>query len=86
MRTVNVQRWNYKAIDVINGHVRRMDEKFDAMVRGVNLIKQDRLNTEALVSEYPLGEIATAFGDMAEARTELFKAVLVPESVKPGLD
>lgn len=79
MRNVNVQRWNYKAIDVINGHVRRMDEKYDAMVRGVELIAAGKLNTEALVSEYRLGDIAEAFADINSPQARLFKAVLVPE-------
>ncbi len=30
-RTVNMQQWNFKAIDVVNGHVRRDNEKMEAM-------------------------------------------------------
>ena len=40
LRTVNMERWNFKAIDVVNGHVRREDEKVAAMQQGMELMAQ----------------------------------------------
>ncbi|NRA31080.1 MAG: zinc-binding dehydrogenase, partial [Parvularculaceae bacterium] len=78
-RQVNMKRWNYKAIDVINGHVRRMDEKYEAMVKGVELIAQGKLDTAALVHTYPLTDISTAFDRIFSPEDELFKVVLVTD-------
>jgi threonine dehydrogenase-like Zn-dependent dehydrogenase len=78
LRTVNMQRWNLKAIDVINGHVRRMDEKFNAMVEGVGLIADGRLKIEPLVRVYALSDISDAFEDLFSKSDAPFKAVLMP--------
>ncbi len=78
MRNVNMQQWNFKAIDVVNGHVRNMREKRQAMAAGVRLIAAGRLRVEPLVSFYPFGEVAAAFRDLAARKEGLFKALLVP--------
>ncbi len=78
MRTVNMKAWNYKAIDVVNGHVRDAREKRNAMRIGVDLIAAGRLRTEPLVTLYPLAEIGRAFSDLAARKQGLLKAVLVP--------
>ncbi len=77
MRTVNMERWNFKAIDVVNGHVRRQDEKVEAMRQGMDLMQQGHINTEPLVTVYDLDDIETAFRDLVNRRPGLFKAVLV---------
>ena len=77
-RTVNMKLWNWKAIDVVNGHVRNMDEKFSAMRAGVELMEAGRLQVEPLVTPYPLCEAARAFEDLRSRKEGLFKAVLVP--------
>ncbi len=79
-RTVNMQLWNFKAIDVHNGHVRRMDEKLDAMRDGLELMRQGLLATGPLVSRYSLDDVQDAFSDFAAAKEGLFKAVLIPGS------
>lgn len=76
-RTVNMQQWNFKAIDVVNGHVRRHDEKLAAMQEGMDLLAQGHLATEPLVTTYDLAEIETAFRDLTSNTTGLFKAVLL---------
>jgi len=50
MRAVNMQQWNYKAIDVVNGHARRVDEKVAAMWQGIDLMQQGHLITVPLGS------------------------------------
>lgn len=78
MRSINLQTWNFKAIDVINGHVRNMREKRDAMAAGVRLIAGGRLRVKPLVSYYPLGEVGAAFRYLIGRKEGLFKAVLEP--------
>ncbi|HUU54223.1 MAG TPA: L-iditol 2-dehydrogenase, partial [Armatimonadota bacterium] len=77
LRTVNMERWNFKAIDVINGHVRRDDEKVDAMRRGIELMAAGRMKMEPLVTEYDFGLIDQAFEDLLNRKEGLYKAALV---------
>jgi threonine dehydrogenase-like Zn-dependent dehydrogenase len=80
MRSINMEQWNYKAIDVINGHVRRMDEKLDAMRKGMELMAQGHVVTRHLISTYPLANIASAFTDLISGKSSLIKAVILMES------
>ena len=77
LRTVNMERWNFKAIDVINGHVRRDDEKVEAMRRGIELMAAGRMKMEPLVTEYDFGLIDQAFEDLLNRKEGLYKAALV---------
>lgn len=80
LRTVNMQLWNFKAIDVVNGHVRRHDEKMEAMRKGIQLLADGKLVTEPLVRLYSLDNVDTAFADFAANKEGLFKAVLIPSA------
>jgi threonine dehydrogenase-like Zn-dependent dehydrogenase len=77
MRSVNMEQWNLKAIDVVNGHVRRQDEKLVAMRQGIDLLAAGHLVTKPMLTTYPLGEINTAFKDLITGKAGLVKAVLV---------
>ena len=77
MRTVNMQQWNYKAIDVVNGHVRRAVEKAQAMRQGMDLMREGHLSTSPLVTTYDLSDIEQAFRDLASRKPGLLKAVLL---------
>jgi len=76
MRSIHMKRWNFKAIDVVNGHVRRDDEKHAAMTRGIDLIAEGKLRTDLLVKTYALDDIEQAFQDLTQGNGELFKIVL----------
>jgi Zn-dependent alcohol dehydrogenase len=79
-----MQQWNYKAIDVINGHVRRGDEKLEAMRQGIDLMRQGHLVTRPLVTTYDLAQVEQAFQDLSAGARGLFKAVLLMEGgMKP---
>lgn len=78
MRQINMKRWNFKAIDVLNGHVRRDDEKLSAMRKGMQLLSSGQLQLDKLVALYPLTNIEQAFSDIFEAEKEVFKIVLQP--------
>jgi threonine dehydrogenase-like Zn-dependent dehydrogenase len=79
-RQVNMERWNYKAIDVVNGHVRRDDEKLQAMQAAMDLLAAGRLHTAPLVTAYALADAAQAFRDLADRKPGLLKVTLAPEA------
>jgi threonine dehydrogenase-like Zn-dependent dehydrogenase len=70
--------WNFKAIDVVNGHVRRQYEKREAMRASVELLRAGRLHTADLVTTYPLAKVGDAFRDLVAVKEGLFKVALVP--------
>ena len=76
LRTVNMQQWNYKAVDVINGHVRRRNEKADAMRLGMELMDSGHIVTESIVTIYGLDQVEQAFRDLNSGISGLWKAVL----------
>jgi len=73
-RTVNMPLWNWKAIDVINAHVRRNAEKLDAMRAGMELVRAGRLEIRSLVTPYPLARVNDAFRDLVARKQGLVKA------------
>lgn len=78
VRSVPMQQWNYKALTIVNGHVRRIDEKRQAMRAGMELLASGRLRLRPLVKVYPLAEAGRAFADLDAMRRGLFKVVLAP--------
>jgi threonine dehydrogenase-like Zn-dependent dehydrogenase len=82
LRSINMGQWNLKAIDVVNGHVRRMDEKLAAMSHGMDLMADGRLITEPMITTYRLSNIKEAFHDLVSGKPGLMKAVLLMESNK----
>ncbi|MEO1202113.1 MAG: zinc-binding dehydrogenase [Pseudomonadota bacterium] len=80
MRDVNMKLWNFKAIDVVNGHVRRHDEKRAAMEKGIRWLAEGKLVTEPLVRQYALENVDQAFRDFEANDDGLFKAVLIPDA------
>ena len=81
-RIVYMNQWNVKAIDVVNGHVRRDDEKMAAMRRGMDWAASGKLHLEPMVSYYPLDRIQDAFEDFINRKPGLIKAVIVPDPAK----
>jgi threonine dehydrogenase-like Zn-dependent dehydrogenase len=78
LRQVNMERWNYKAIDVVNGHVRRDGEKRQAMEAAMSLLAAGRLRTRPLITAYALADTPQAFRDLADRKPGLLKATLEP--------
>ena len=77
-RKVDMRQWNYKAIDIINGHVRRNDEKLEAARASLALLQAGLLRVGPLVTAYSLPMIGQAFDDLVARKKGLYKAVLVP--------
>lgn len=80
MRSVDMKLWNYKAIDVVNGHIRRETEKLEAMRQGMTLMHEGHLITEPLVTLYNLEDVTQAFHDLTSGKEGLFKAVITTDS------
>ncbi|MBI4978212.1 MAG: zinc-binding dehydrogenase [Spirochaetes bacterium] len=77
MRSVNMKTWNFKAITVVNGHVRRSDEKYTAMAQAMKLLAAKRIRLDGLITNYPFESVSSAFTDLVNRKEGLFKANLV---------
>jgi len=76
-RVVEVGMWNWKAIDVVNAHVRDHARLISSMRVGVGLLATGRLSLRPLITHrYPLEEISMAFSDLAEKPPGFIKAVI----------
>ncbi len=76
-RVVQVGMWNWKAIDVVNAHIRDHARLMSSMQVGVGLIATGRLSLQPLITHrYRLGQISAAFSDLAEKPPGFVKAVI----------
>lgn len=65
-RTVNMQTWNWKGLDVINAHEREAQRYIDGMRRAVDAAVAGRLAHASLLTHtYPLERLADALRDTA---------------------
>lgn len=65
-RTVNMQTWNWKGLDVINAHEREAQRYIDGMRRAVDAAVCGRLeHAKLLTHTYPLERLADALRDTA---------------------
>lgn len=77
-RSVDLQAWNWKAIDVVNAHVRRRDLLNDAIRRGLELVRLGRIHPGRLVTHrFGLDEVGEAFEALATKPEGFIKAVVV---------
>ena len=78
-RTVNMQLWNWRGIDVVNAHERDPRIYKSGMEEGVRLLAEGGLDLAPLITHtFPLSEINRAFA-ISEERPEGFvKSVVLP--------
>jgi threonine dehydrogenase-like Zn-dependent dehydrogenase len=78
-RTVNMQLWNWRGIDVVNAHERDPAVYRSGMEEGVRLLAAGDLDLDPLITHtFPLADINQAFR-MTEERPEGFlKSVVLP--------
>jgi threonine dehydrogenase-like Zn-dependent dehydrogenase len=78
-RTVNMQSWNWKGIDVINAHERQPAVYVEALRSALELVAARRVDFSLLhTHRLPLGNVADAF-ELAERRPGGFvKAIVCP--------
>jgi threonine dehydrogenase-like Zn-dependent dehydrogenase len=78
-RAIDMALWNWKGIDVVNGHERHQHIYFRGMVGGITLLEEGKLNMAALVThEYPLARIDDAFHEAVSKPSGFIKAVVKP--------
>jgi threonine dehydrogenase-like Zn-dependent dehydrogenase len=78
-RQVEVGMWNWKAIDVINAHVRRRPDLMESMRIGLELTAKGLIDLGALVTHrYPLDEVDRAYTDLQQKPPGFIKAVVRP--------
>jgi threonine dehydrogenase-like Zn-dependent dehydrogenase len=81
-RTVDMQMWNWKAIDVVNAHVRRREDLLESMRIGLELEAKRLIDLGSLVSHrFGLGEVDEAYAALRDKPPGFVKAV-----VRPGSD
>ena len=78
-RSVDVQSWNWKAIDVVNAHVRRQGDLMESMRIGLDLMASGLFSFGGLVSHpFGLPEVDEAFRALRDKPPGFVKAVVVP--------
>jgi threonine dehydrogenase-like Zn-dependent dehydrogenase len=78
-RQVEVGMWNWKAIDVVNAHVRRRADLMESMRIGLELTAKGLIDLGALVTHrYTLDEVDRAYTDLQQKPPGFIKAVVHP--------
>jgi threonine dehydrogenase-like Zn-dependent dehydrogenase len=78
-RTVNMQLWNWRGIDVINAHERDPAIYRRGMEEGVRLLAEGGLDLEPLITHvFPLADINQAFRTAEERPEGFLKSVVLP--------
>ena len=76
-RTVNLQSWNWKGIDVINAHERQPQVSLDALRAALGLVEERGLALDGLLSHhFGLADAAAAFEATATHTNGFIKAVV----------
>ena len=78
LRQVDVEMWNWKAIDVVNAHVRRHADLMESMRIGLDLMAAGHFSFEPLVTHrFGLDQVDQAFTALLEKPQGFMKAVVV---------
>ncbi len=79
MREVDVQMWNWKAIDVVNAHVRRRDDLMESMRIGLTLEEKGLIDLGSLVTHrFGLDDVDHAYAALRDKPQGFIKAVVKP--------
>jgi threonine dehydrogenase-like Zn-dependent dehydrogenase len=77
-RQVDMELWNWKALEVLNAHERRSGYQMDCMRRGLALLAAGKLQTAPLVTHrFGLDQVDDAFQALLTKPTGFVKAVIV---------
>ncbi len=81
-RSVDLEMWNWKSIDVVNAHVRRRDLLNHAIRQGLELVQRDRIHPARLVTHrFRLEDVDDAFEALASKPEGFVKAIVVNEGI-----
>ena len=77
MRSVNIQQWNWKGLDVINAHERDQERYMEGMREAADAVVSAKLRPETLYTHtFPLEEINEAFKCITERPDGFLKALI----------
>jgi threonine dehydrogenase-like Zn-dependent dehydrogenase len=83
LRTVNMQLWNWRGLDVVNAHERDPEIYRSGMEEGVRLLAAGEIDLAPLLTHtFPLAEIERAFRTAEERPEGFLKAIVTAGS--PG--
>jgi threonine dehydrogenase-like Zn-dependent dehydrogenase len=78
-RQVDVQMWNWKAIGVVNAHVRRREDLMESMRIGLALEEKGLIDLGGLVTHrFGLDEVDQAYAALRDKPSGFIKAVVRP--------
>ncbi|HKJ56326.1 MAG TPA: zinc-binding dehydrogenase [Nitriliruptoraceae bacterium] len=75
-RTVAMRDWNYRALTVVNGHVRDRAQKAAALRTAMDHVNHGRLDVGGLVRTWPLAGVEAAIRATFEQRDDVVKAAI----------
>lgn len=79
-RSVDMELWNWKGIEVLNAHERRAAYQMECMRRGLELVRRGKIEIASLVTHrFSLDEVDLAFRTLAEKPEGFIKSVVVIE-------
>jgi threonine dehydrogenase-like Zn-dependent dehydrogenase len=79
-RTVNMQLWNWRGIDVVNAHERDPEIYKRGMEEGVALLAEGKLDLDPLITHtFPLEDIDRAFATTEGRPDGFLKSVVLTE-------
>lgn len=77
IRTVNLQQWNWKGIDVINAHERDLSRYTQGIKDAIDAIVNNKVEIDSLFThKFPLSQINNAFEVMKERPDGFIKALV----------
>ena len=76
IRSVNMQQWNLKSLEVTSGHCRRPLWKRQELENILPLLESGQVDLKRLVTPYAFADIEQAFHDISSRREGLVKAAV----------
>ena len=78
-RSVNMQTWNWKGIDVVNAHERQPSAYRRGLREGLEVVKRRQLDLSSLVTNaWPLDRAAEAFTALEQRPPGFIKGIIQP--------
>jgi threonine dehydrogenase-like Zn-dependent dehydrogenase len=78
LRSIDMDLWNWKGIEVVNAHERRTDFQMDSMRRALKLLQARKIVMDPLITHrYSLDQVDQAFSDLEQKPKGFIKAVVV---------
>ncbi len=76
-RKVDMELWNWKALEVLNAHERRTDYQMDCMRRSLTLLAAGKIETSSLVTHrFELDQVDEGFRALSAKPPGFVKAVI----------